>query len=96
MGEVKDGAGVGELVVEVGQTQQLFFGKDFAFGLAGRDDLAESLAFVFVGALRGDREDDDRRGDSKQRKPAFAGPDEAEIAVSFHWFACYRVGFGLT
>ena len=96
VGEVEHGARLGQLVVEVGEAEKLFFGEDFAFRLAGRDDLAQRLAFVLIAFGGGDREDDDRGGDREQGEPAFAGPDETEISGSFHGFGSYREGGGST
>ena len=42
VGEVEHRAGLGQLVVDVGEAEQLFLAEDFAFGLAGRDDLARA------------------------------------------------------
>jgi hypothetical protein len=76
VGELEDSEGVGELVVDVGDAEQLFLAEDVARRLAGRDDLAEGAAFVLVGAGAGEQVDDDRHGDGEQRQPALAVPDQ--------------------
>ena len=84
VGDVEDGAGRRQLVVDVGEAEQFFLAEDFARGLAGGDDLAERVAFEFVGFGGGDQVDDHRGGNREKGQPFLGGPDESKLGVRFH------------